>query len=335
MKKQIHAISAAKHNGRRLGMIAAGMTCWACMTAAATPIGQLGILDSTANGGINPATGEPWKTGDTYRLAFVTSVPVCLSTSADINYYNTNLTAFANAAGLAGNWFVIGGTSTVAARDNTGTNPTVATGVGIFKTDGLTKIADNNADLWDGSLDSLNIDLDENGNQPAGTSVYNGSATNGTINPTQPLGSTATNPLIAYGINTATASNPSYWISQYRGKTANNVNFYAMSDVLTVTIGSPPVAAVDPKITSITSVGTDLWEVTLEGEPDTAYSFYSAPDLVFDPGTLVNTLQAATVAVGTISSGSVLTTNSSGAGAAKMTLTGPANFVRGQTAPPQ
>jgi hypothetical protein len=105
-----------------------------------------------------------------------------------------------------------------------------------------------------------------------------------------------------------------------------------MSDVLTVTIASP---SGDPKIASITSAGADLWEVTLKGEPDTAYNFHSAPDLLFDPGTLVDILQAATVAVGTITSSSVLTTNSSGAGAPKTTLTGPANFVRGQTAPSQ
>lgn len=35
--------------------------------------GQYGILDLTANGGINPNTGNPWQEGDQYRLAFHTA----------------------------------------------------------------------------------------------------------------------------------------------------------------------------------------------------------------------------------------------------------------------
>ena len=35
---------------------------------------ELGVLNLVeANGGINPATGNPWAAGDTYRLAFVSS----------------------------------------------------------------------------------------------------------------------------------------------------------------------------------------------------------------------------------------------------------------------
>ena len=46
---------------------------WASVPAPVSAGGELtselGILDLTANGGINPATGAAWASGDTYRLA--------------------------------------------------------------------------------------------------------------------------------------------------------------------------------------------------------------------------------------------------------------------------
>ena len=56
-----------------------------------------------------------------------------------------------------------------------------------------------------------------------------------------------------------------------------------MSDVLT--IGSN---AVDPQITSITSFGDGVWELTLLGDPDTGYEFRSSTVLDFDPGDTEN-----------------------------------------------
>ena len=55
--------------------------------AEAAVIGELGVLQDTADGGINPATGSAWVPGDQYRLAFYTSEKRD-ATSTDINDYN-------------------------------------------------------------------------------------------------------------------------------------------------------------------------------------------------------------------------------------------------------
>ena len=122
------------------------------------------ILDPS---GTNPATGQPWQHGDSYRLVFTTSEGHD-ATSADIDVYNTWATSVADAEpNLTGfSWKVIGSTDTVDARDNTQTNPeNIADPDGpIYLIDGVTKVADNNADLWDGDIDHI-IDMDEHGGQ--------------------------------------------------------------------------------------------------------------------------------------------------------------------------
>jgi hypothetical protein len=70
--------------------------------------------------------------------------------------YNTFVTTEAGLipelAALSTTWTAIGSTTIVDARDNTGTNPTVdLTGIPIYTTTGL-RVADDNADLWDGSI---------------------------------------------------------------------------------------------------------------------------------------------------------------------------------------
>ena len=69
-----------------LAAATAGLVLTAASANAALT-SQLGILDLTANGGINPATGVDWEAGDTYRLAFVTSGTI-LGTSTSIATYN-------------------------------------------------------------------------------------------------------------------------------------------------------------------------------------------------------------------------------------------------------
>ena len=88
--------------------------------------GQLGVLDLEANGGLNPNTNSPWAEGDQYRLVFITS-GTTNAQSADINTYNNFATS--QAAGSTTfsrlgevNWFILGSTLTVDARDNTSTN---------------------------------------------------------------------------------------------------------------------------------------------------------------------------------------------------------------------
>jgi len=103
----------------------------------------------TIPAGLNP--------GDQYRLAFVTSTTRD-GTSANIADYNAFVTAAANSqtglATLGTTWMAIASTGTVNARDNTGTNPfSDGSGFPIYLLDAAsTKIADDNADLWDGSI---------------------------------------------------------------------------------------------------------------------------------------------------------------------------------------
>ncbi len=91
--------------------------------------------------GLNP--------GDQYRIAFVTST-IRDATSSNIADYNAFVTAAANKvselAGLGTGWTAIGSTASIDARDNTNTNFTTSTGVGIYLLND-TKLADNNADL--------------------------------------------------------------------------------------------------------------------------------------------------------------------------------------------
>ncbi|MCF7954381.1 MAG: hypothetical protein K9M75_01130 [Phycisphaerae bacterium] len=70
----------------------------AAVSANAGVAGQLGILDVT---GTNPATGQAWAIGDTYRLIFVTSSGT-QATSTDIATYNSFVQGLADAAGLGG-----------------------------------------------------------------------------------------------------------------------------------------------------------------------------------------------------------------------------------------
>ena len=104
--------------------------------------------------------------GDQYRLAFVTSTARD-ATSSDIEVYNQFVTDVANGvpelADLPTTWKAIGSTEYIDARDNTDTNPNVWAGVPIFLLNG-TKLVDDNADLWDGSLD-VALNVDESGSE--------------------------------------------------------------------------------------------------------------------------------------------------------------------------
>jgi hypothetical protein len=114
--------------------------------------------------------------GDQYRIAFVTST-ICDATSSNIADYNAFVTAAANSvselAVLGTSWTAIGSTASIDARDNTNTNFTTSTGVGIYLLNN-TKLADNNADLWDGNID-VPLSIDENG-QSLLTVVWTGTS---------------------------------------------------------------------------------------------------------------------------------------------------------------
>jgi len=164
---------------------AAGLVFALAPAAQAALMGELGILDLTANGGINPATGAPWALGDQYRFAFHTSEKTT-AVSADITTYNAWVQGLADAAGLgAATWKAIGSTDTVDARDNTSTNPTVdGSGHAIFLLDGSTVVANDYNDLWDGDVDHI-IDRTELGTTWAHW-PYTGTYKDGTKAPGHP-----------------------------------------------------------------------------------------------------------------------------------------------------
>lgn len=79
----------------------------------------------------------------------------------------------------------------------------------------------------------------------------------------------------------------------------------------------------------ITSQGDGIWEAELEGFSGESYSFFSASDLQFDSGALIEGLT--TAGVGTVAgpNDSVLTVDENGEGVVLLTLTGePQNFIR-------
>jgi len=120
-----------------------------------------------------------------YRLAFITSTNPGTGGRTTIEEFNAYVQGLADVAGIGYSynpsnllgpdglkWNVIGSTSLVDARDNTGTNPnTDGTGVPIYLVTPTTSVddavgamvADNNAKLWSGNIDHI-INADENGN---------------------------------------------------------------------------------------------------------------------------------------------------------------------------
>ena len=212
---------------------------------------QLGILDLTANEGINPATGEAWQHADSYRLAFITSTD-SFPESSDIETYNAEIQALADASSLNLNpvkWNVIGSTTTVDARDNTSTNPNVnGAGHSIFILDGTTVIANDFNELWSGTIQNP-INIMDNGSTFDRTPwPYTGTLANGT----KRTGTSAANPQrtpfggSAPGQGTLTANN--WWIYRVNTSSTSQLPYYGMSERLFVIDTTDTVA---PNVVSI------------------------------------------------------------------------------------
>lgn len=209
-------------------------------SAHAQLVSELGILDLSANGGINPATGVAWADGDTYRLAFVTRSSFTASSTL-IGDYNNFVQGVANSSSLglgSATWKVIGATDTVDARTNTGTN-LGPVGEATFLMDGSTIFANNYADLWNGTaLESPGLyaapDLDEEG-LFFNTRVFTG--TNNGLN-------TGFRQLGEVGGVTETGltqpNNPNRWLIQFNNSQTNALPFYALSDPLAVSAAAVP-----------------------------------------------------------------------------------------------
>ena len=180
--------------------------------------------------------------GTQYRLAFVTSGTTD-AVSTDINTYNSFVTAQANLvselSALATTWKAIASTLTTAARDNTGTNITVPgnTGVPIFLLDG-TKLADDNADLWDGSVDNP-LNVDQNG-ATLNTDVWAGTRFDGTNNAFAVLGNVSGGNFAFLARSDSTGTT---WVQQSGSASTSALHsLYALSDVLTVQAVDEPGA---------------------------------------------------------------------------------------------
>lgn len=199
--------------------------CFAIAAAVSLLLGstvQAAVI--TVPSGLNP--------GDQYRLVFVTSFGNTRdATSTDIADYNAFVSGVAagvpelNALGTT--WTAIASTTTVDARDNTSTT---STGVPIYRLDDVL-IAANNADLWNGTVGDR-IWIDENGNIAPGV-VWTGTQTDGTAFPSRALGE----PLAQNGSAASTDFN---WISSGEFENTISLQFYAISDILTVQEAAVP-----------------------------------------------------------------------------------------------
>jgi hypothetical protein len=189
---------------------------------------ELGILDLTANDGINPATRKPWKVGDQYRLAFVSSVGTRTESSA-LSIYDAFLKKLAAGVNIGGTWKVIGSSDAVDARDHTGTNPEKnGFGAAIFLLDGKTVLANSNPDLWSGSI-RARFDRTEGGSTYTGP-VYTGSNANGTKR-----GDHFGNSRVEFG--TSDQSND-HWALIFGDAATKEHPLYALSDPLTIFSGA-------------------------------------------------------------------------------------------------
>jgi hypothetical protein len=228
---QLAATNAA--NGSSTEFAAAQISA----TTGIKPLAQLGILDLTANGGINPATGAVWKEGDAYRFAFSSSTGTD-ATSKDIDYYNTFVQDLADASGLgigAGvgvTWKAIASTADVAARDNTET----ATGPGesIWLLNGTSLVADDYADLYGSDSHSTAINRSETFGAPFDggdfTSVWTGSDGAGGIKANDQLGDddgTSHTGLFNF-------TSGAHWIDRFSLDNAGIKGVYGLSQLLTV-----------------------------------------------------------------------------------------------------
>lgn len=113
----------------------------------------------------------------------------------------------------------------------------------------------------------------------------------------------------------------------------NSPLFSEVSGIDNVILRTPKTR---PRITSIISVGSLFYELSLAGDPNTGFTFHSSTTLDFSPGNLITNLTQELGAPGVISGvdASIVTTDSAGTATVRMSLGGPdRNFVRAQTQP--
>ena len=209
--------------------------------------GELGILNLSANGGMNPNTGAAWEIGDTYRLIFVTS-GTRNAVSTVIGEYNAFAQAAANASTLNsmtnvdlsnGTWNVVASSETVNARTNTSTTGT--DGEAIFLIDGSTIIATSYADFWDGhAVGTQDINRDENGNLVPDGQVWGGTQPGGGTVADRWLGTvipSGPGPQLRVERGVTNPNTPGRWIQQFNNHPTSMLRLYALSDPLMICDG--------------------------------------------------------------------------------------------------
>ena len=158
----------------------------------------------------------------------------------NIATYNNLVTTAANSVtvlvALGTNWNAVGSTSSVDARDNTGTNPTVDTGVPIYLSNGI-KLVDNNPYFWGGLITSP-MDITSTGDVLTNPDmrVWTGCNAYGTKYATHNLGTNAKTQT-AYGHATVAGSGVILFAATSKGE--GHV-MYAMSDLLPVEVVPEP-----------------------------------------------------------------------------------------------
>ncbi len=212
---------------------------------------QLGILTPATLAGNNPATGQPWKPRDPYRLVFISSQRVNPQDSnhplGDLNEiatWNAIAQQFADNSDqptlAEATWRVIGSSTTVNARDNTSTNPAVdGTGHPIMLIDGATVVASNFNVLWGGEIEHI-INRTENLGQLIGDS----SGSTWPLTGTNASGARLTEALrlitSAQRVRQGQANNTVGWIDrdnisgQPGARTNSSHSIYVMSEALTI-----------------------------------------------------------------------------------------------------
>ena len=145
---------------------------------------------------------------------------------------NNDTISVAELQSLGTTWFAIASTSTIDARDNTGTNPTSSAGVPIFILDG-TKIADSNADLWNNSIDAPISVTSHGGTFVTPQQVYTG---------TDDFDGTAHNPMGETFVTFGKTDSTTQW--GFSGSTAATTPhaLYGISGVLTVSAVPEPTS---------------------------------------------------------------------------------------------
>ena len=181
--------------------------------------------------------------GDQYRLVFVTA-GTRNATSTNINDYNTFVTNQVTGSALATQlttagfnlgtitWKAIASTDSVAARDNTGTNPS-STGVLIYLIDG-NRVANDNADLWLPPI-IRPINVTQAGSTLGTEVVWTGTNSSGVVGGSNGLGG-------SFAITGVTNLSTANWIQNSITLRTSLRRLYGMSSVLTKP--TPPVLKV-------------------------------------------------------------------------------------------